>query len=500
MIRKMDRREFLKQGAMTAAALSVSPQIALTRQAGEKVPTTVARVDAATVRKFASQLQGQVLRPGDRNYLSACRDWTGQIPVRPALLVRCASTEDVVASVHFARENDILPAVRGGGHGLRATDGGMLIDLSRMKKMEVNRSRRTVRSEPGVTVRELDRATRAFGHAAVLGECPSVGISGYTLGGGLGRLMGEHGAAVDNLVSAQIISADGTLLRASSMENEDLFWAIRGGGGNFGIVTSFEYRIHPVGDVLAGTLVYPISIAEIVFRFFDDYMTTAPDHLDALIQIGKGTLLYAPNRSVPTVAITVCCGGNLRTAEQVLRPLRTFRSPMADTIRRMSYFEAQLLENLQPLIDHATPEYSGYFKQGFVTRLGADVIDAVIRHCEKPVGVSWSVAFDHYMHGAVCRVPEGDMAFSLRLNGYSFRITSFEKGERVPAASVEWGGSLHRGLEPFSGGRMYLNYLGDEGNEGVRAALGSNYARLLALKKTFDPTNFFRFNPNIEPA
>ena len=241
MIREIDRRQFLKQGATTAVVLSVSPHNirALSAQSGQE--TAVASVAKAAIQRFASRLHGQVLLPDDRDYLLACRDWTGQIPVRHGLLVRCASTEDVVASVDFARENEIQPAVRGGGHGLRATEGGMLIDLSKMKKTEVDRSQRTVRSEPGVTSGELDEATRAFSHATVLGECPSVGISGYTLGGGLGRLMGERGAAVDNLVFAKIVTADAKVLRASSTENEDLFWAIRGGGGNFGIVTSFEY-------------------------------------------------------------------------------------------------------------------------------------------------------------------------------------------------------------------------------------------------------------------
>jgi len=502
MIREINRRGFLKQGAITAAVLSVSPQIVrgLSGQSGQDTLRTVASIDKAAIRRFASRLHGQVLLPDDRNYLSACRDWTGQIPIRPGLLVRCASTEDVLASVNFARDNEVLPAVRGGGHGLRATEGGMLIDLSRMKKTQVNRSQRSVRSEPGVTVGELDKVTRAFGHAAVLGECSSVGISGFTLGGGLGRLMGEHGAAVDNLLFAEIVTADGKVLRASGTENEDVFWAIRGGGGNFGIVTSFEYRIHPVGQVFAGTLVYPISKAEMVFRFFGNYMATAPDQLDALIEIGKGILLYAPNGNVPTVAITVCCGGDLRAAERALRPLRSFGSPTADTIRQMSYFEAQTLQNLKPLIDHATPSYSGYLKQGFVTRVADDVIDAVVDHCEKPAGVSWSVAFDHYMHGAICRVAEKEMAFSLRKNGYSFRITSLERGLHLPNASVEWARSLYDALERFSGGRMYLNYLSDEGEEGVRAAFGSNYSRLAALKKKFDPGNFFRLNPNIEPA
>ncbi|MGB2889177.1 MAG: FAD-binding oxidoreductase [Candidatus Acidiferrales bacterium] len=502
MPNRIDRREFIKQSAIATAVFSASPASLFGAgqarvRAGLK---TVAEIEKAAIRKFALRLRGQALLPGDRNYESACRDWTGRIPNVPGLVVRCAGTEDVVAAVNFARDHGVLVAVRGGGHGLRSTDGGMLIDLSPMKKSAVNTAQRVARAEPGVTVGELDKATGPSRLAAVLGECPSVGISGFTLGGGFGRLMGQHGAACDNLLTAEIVTAEGKVLRASEGENADLFWGIRGGGGNFGIATAFEYRIHPVRQVLSGMLAYPMSAARAVLRFFGEYLTAAPDQLDALIEIGSGILQYAPDAQVPTVVVNVCCGGDLRAAEETLRPLRTFGPPTSDTVRQMSYLDAQGLGSLVPFLNHATPRYSGYFKTGFVTGLGDAAIDAIVAHCEKPPSGSWSVAFDHYLHGAICRVPESDMAFSLRQSGYSFRLTSYEEGVGQPNASTAWGTSLSRALDPFSGGRMYLNYLTDQDEEGLRAAVGSNYSRLAALKKTYDPTNFFRLNPNIEPA
>ena len=500
---RIDRREFIKQSAIATAVFSASPA-SLFGAGQESVRVglkTVAEIDKAAIRKFASRLRGQALLASDRGYESACRDWTGQIPQRPGLVVRCTGTEDIVAAVKFARDQELAVAVRGGGHGLQSSEGGMLVNLSGMKKITVNASQRVARAQSGLTLTELDKATYTSGLAAVLGECPSVGISGFTLGGGLGRLMGEHGALCDNLLSAEVVTAEGRVLRASATENADLFWAIRGGGGNFGIATSFDYRLHPVGQVLSGMLRYPLSEARRILRFFRDYMLTAPDPLDALVEIGTGILQYAPDAQVPTVVVNVCCGGDLRAAEETLRPLRAFGPPTADTIRRRSYLDAQSLgADLTALLKHTTSRYSGYAKNGFVMRLADAAIDAIVAQCEKPPSTSWSIAFDHYLHGTICRVPESEMAFSLRQTGYSFRLVSFEEGLGPPEASVAWVKSLNGALEPFSGGRIYLNYLTDQGEQGVRSAFGANYPRLAALKKKYDPTNFFRLNPNIEPA
>jgi FAD/FMN-containing dehydrogenase len=292
---RMNRREFLKQSAIPATVLSASPQtlFGATQEFVRESLKTVAEIDKAAIRQFASHLRGRALLPGEPGYESACQLWTGQNPNRPGLVVRCAGPQDIATTVNFARDQGLLLAVRGGGHSRDSTcEGGLLINLSDMRKIAVKPAKYVARVQAGLTVADVDKATSAFGLAAVLGECPSVGISGLTLGGGLGRLMGQRGALCDNLLSAEVVTADGLVRRASAQENGDLFWAIRGSSGNFGIVTSFEYRLHPVGQVLSGMLRYPISEARAVLRFFGEYMETAPDALDALIEIGSGILQY----------------------------------------------------------------------------------------------------------------------------------------------------------------------------------------------------------------
>ena len=292
----------------------------------------------------------------------------------------------------------------------------------------------------------------------------------------------------------------GHLLLASAEENADLFWAIRGGGGNFGLVTSFEHRLHPVGPVLAGVLKYPLSHAQKVLRFFAAFMQESPDELDALIEMGT-VLQYVPEVQAPSVSINVCCCGDLRQAQRTLQPLRAFCPPEIDTIRPMPYFEAQTLgANLTLLRNHLTPKYARAGRNGFVTRITDDAIEAIVDHAQKPPSPSWQIAFDHFLHGAICRVPETEMAFSLRERGCSFRAVAFEEVPGTADAAAAWVKSLHGALEPYSGGRMYLNYLTDQGEAGVRAAFGGNYLRLAALKKRYDPTNFFHLNPNVTPG
>ena len=360
MGREIDRREFLKQSAVTGTLFPAASGIFFGQhgQSTQQRLRDVTPVDPAAVRKLAKRLRGQALLPGDEVYVSACQDWAGRMPLRPGLVVRCTATEDVVAAVKFARDYERALAVRAGGHGFRSTEGGVLVNLSGMTKVYVDAAQRVARADAGLTLGDLDSATRASGLAAVLGECPSVGMAGFTLGGGLGRLMGQHGSACDNLLSANIVTAEGRVLRVRAHENPDLFWGIRGGGGNFGIVTSFEHRLHAVGPVLAGVLQYPMSQIRAVLRFFADYMKEAPDELDALIEMGS-ILQYAPDIQVPTVVINVCGCGDLRAAEQTLRPLRAFGPPAVDTIGPMPYVEAQKLgANLTLLHHHLTPKYS----------------------------------------------------------------------------------------------------------------------------------------------
>jgi hypothetical protein len=454
-----------------------------------------------TIVKFAESLRGDVLLPGDPAYEVVGRDWLGTMLKRPALIVRCAETSDVVRAVHFGQEHDLLVAVRAGGHGVDSTcDGGMVINLSLMKDLHVDPNRHLARAQPGVSTGEFDRATSAAGLATVLGECPSVGISGLTLGGGLGRLMGLHGATCDNLLSAEDVTADGTVLTASAQENEDLFWGIRGGGGNFGVVTSLEYRLHPIGPVLAGALQYPISEVARVLSFFRDYMKTVPDGADATVEIGRGVHQYIPNTEEPARAVAVCCMDNLQRAKEELAPLRAYGQPSADTIQPMSYGEAQASADHRPYRDLVPAGYAGYLKCAFVTDLEDEVIDTIVAYAAKAKWPAWCISLDHYMHGAVCRTSRADTAFSLRQTGYSVRVVAAWQLSAGPDEPIEWARQFCNALQPFSGGTIYANYLTDEGEAGVKAAYGPNLSRLVALKRKYDPTNFFRLNPNVRPS
>ena len=474
-------------------------------RAGRETGRTIGAIAPATIRKFASQIRGRMLRPDDPGYRSSSQFWDGRLLKRPGLVVRCATSEDIATCVKFARDQDLVLAIRGGAHTRNSScEGGLLVNLSDMKGISVDPAQRVARVQSGVQVGYVDKATSAHGLAAVLGECPSVGISGLTLGGGLGRLMGQHGSLCDDLLAAEVVTADGDVRRVRAGENEDLYWAIRGGGGNFGIATNFEYRLHPVRQVLSGMLRYRLSEARALLQFLREYMASAPDGLDVIIEIGSRLLTYAPDAQTPIVVINVCFEGDLREAEKVLRPLRAFRKPTSDTIRPMSYFAAQGLADVSPLIRHASTStsgrFSGYTRSGFLSQLGDNVIDRIIASTERPPSASWCVSLDHFLHGEICRVRENEMAFSLRQGGCSLRTTAFQPGSGQPEKAIAWVRGLNDSLEPFSGGRMYMNYLTDQGEPGVRAAFGDNYSRLTELKRKYDPTNFFRFNQNIEPG
>lgn len=500
MSHRISRRRFLQRSLLGAAALPQLPGVLGGCATGNAV-RSVHEVDSAAIRKLKTRVQGIVLSPGDKGYERASQLWTGGLPKRPGLVVRCADTRDVAATVKFARKQSLPLAVRGGGHTLNATcDGGVLINLSDMNRITVQPEERRAQVGGGCLNGPIDRTTAPHGLAAVLGECPTVGVAGLGLGGGLGRLMGQHGALCDNLVGAEVVCADGRVRQANSEANSDLFWALRGGSGNFGVVTSLSFRLHPVGQVMAGMLRYPASQARDVLHFLGPFMEQAPDTLDALIEIGSGILQYAPDAREPTVVINVCCGGPLNEAERTLKPLREFLPPARDTIRPMSYFSAQELGDVSSLLATISSGAPGFRRSGFVTRLDKDVIDIILASCERPPSRAWSFALDHYMHGAVCRVPTDAMAFALRQSGFSLRAAAFETEGGDAEKVTAWVKDLTGVLRPFSQGRIYLNYLTDQGELGVRAALGDNYPRLRELKIKYDPDNFFRLNPNIVPG
>ncbi|MBI3302534.1 MAG: FAD-binding oxidoreductase [Deltaproteobacteria bacterium] len=459
--------------------------------------TTGKVVEEAAIQKLAASVRGKILRPGDEGYESARKVvyWNPMTDKHPGMIVRCAGVADVIQAVDFARSHDLLVAVRGGGHSVSAMsvcDGGMVIDLSGMRKVKIDPEKRIARAEAGLTSGELGKATHTFGLAAVLGECPSVGIAGLTLGGGLGWLTGKYGASCDNLLSVEVVTADGHVLTASARENEDLFWGVRGGGGNFGVVTALEYRLYPVDRVLAGILEHPLSKASEVLRFFHEYMNVAPDELTALA--------YMPIADGAALGVVVCYCGDLQVGEKVLEPLRSFGRPVADTIQPRPYVEMQTLPLYVYVEAQIRAGISAYSKCGYLEELSDEVIDRIVTNVAQAPLHDCIVGLDHHMHGAVCRVGQSETAFSLReVGGYNFWIASAWQESAEADSAIGWVDRFWEALQPFSGGRIYVNYLSDEGEERVKAAYGTNYARLVALKNKYDPTNFFRLNQNIKP-
>jgi FAD/FMN-containing dehydrogenase len=451
---------------------------------------SVTALDDTTIGAFKGSLRGELLQPGDAAYEGARKVWNGMVDRHPALIVRCAGVADVIEAVRFGRAHNLLVAVRGGGHnvaGNAVCDGGMVIDLSPMKGIRVDPQRRVVRAQGGVTWGELDRETQAFGLATTGGEVSSTGIAGLTLGGGLGWLMGKYGLSCDNLLSADVVTADGRFLMACSGENDDLFWGVRGGGGNFGIVTSFEYQLHPVRTVLGGMILYPSTMAKEVLRRWRDCTTTAPDELTLM-----GALLTAPD-GIPMVGAAVCYCGPPTEGERLLQPLRSLGAPVVDLIRPMPYTE------LQTMLDATVPSgRQNYWKASFVDALTDEAIDVLVAQTAAMPSPYSSVLIEH-LHGAVCRVDPDATAFGTRQEQYSVGIFAVWLDPAESAPHVGWARQVAAALARFDTGRVYVNYLGEEGEPRVRAAYRTNYERLVTLKNKYDPTNFFRVNQNIPP-
>ncbi len=448
-------------------------------------------IDDSVIDKFASGLRGVVLRPSDDGYETARKVWNGMVDKRPALIARCAGTADVVDSVRFAREHDLLVSVRGGGHnyaGKSVCDGGLMIDLSPMKGIHVDPVRLTARAQAGLRLGEFDRETQAFGLATTLGVNTDTGIAGLTLGGGYGWLGGKHGLACDNLVSVQVVTADGRVVVASGSENDDLFWGVRGAGANLGIVTSFEYRLHPVGPVLGGLVVYPLSDGKAALRVFDEFSATCPDEVST-----AGIVATAPNGE-PAVVIAACFCGPLDQGEKILKPLRTFAKPLADLIAPQPYVQ------IQTLFDQAWPPGRCYYnKSSIVRRLSDAAIETLVAYgSAMPTPVS-SIALQQ-LHGAASRVGASDTAFPHRYDHHSFYVHPATDDPAESERIVQWGRECWTAMQPFAERAVYVNGLEDaleEGSDRVREAYGANYERLAGLKKKYDPTNFLTSNQNI---
>jgi len=448
-------------------------------------------LEEAAVQEFAANLRGELLRPEDDGYDAARAVFNGMIDRHPALIARCAGVADVIQGVNFARTHNLGLSVRGGGHsvaGNAVCDGGVMLDLSSMKGMRVDPVRQTAQAQAGLTLGEFDLETQEFGLATTLGVVSMTGIAGLTLGGGLGWLNGKYGLACDNLISADVVTADGRLLTASAEENEDLFWGIRGGSGNFGVVTSFEYQLHPVGPVLAGGLVYPMAKAGEVLRFYYEFASKGPDELSTVASLG-----ISPDGS-PVVSVTVCYCGAIEEGEQVLRPLREFASPLEDGIQPMAY------RTLQSAPDAGFPfGRQHYWKSSYLNHLSNQAIDVMVGFVgEMPSPIS-GVGLQQ-MHGAASRVAPAATAFPHRDEHYDFLILSQWADSADSAKNIEWTRAFFDAMQPFFERGVYVNNLGEEGEDRVQAAYGANYDRLLALKNKYDPTNLFRFNQNIKPT
>jgi FAD/FMN-containing dehydrogenase len=490
MPRRMSRRDFVKLAGHAGVTISVGGLGSLS--CAPRRPTALALGSMGTVaeraiRDFAAGLHGTVIRPSDREYETARRIWNARFDRRPGVIVRCADTADVQRTVDFVRAEKVLVAVRGGGHsfaGHSVCDDGLVLDLSKMKALQVDRNQEIVHAEPGLVARELDAATEPPGLALVLGGCSSVGIGGFTLGGGEGALSGKYGLSCDNLLSATVVLADGRLVTASTDQHADLFWALRGGGGNFGVVTSFRLRAHPVTEVVAGHLVYALSKAPAVMRSYRDFASSAPD------EVTSG-LTFAAVDGAPALILQLVYVGDAASAAPLLHAVRSFAKPEVDTIAPIPYHQFQLADSGPPAGFPSTA------RGAFLADLPDNVIEGITSlAADVPPAAEFEM---NHLHGAVSRVPLEATAFPLRHPGFDcFAIA----GWPVPGlheAAVSWVQRLFEVLRPHASG-AYINVLNDDEGERVMAAYGAQYSRLTALKKKYDPDNLFRLNPNILPA
>jgi FAD/FMN-containing dehydrogenase len=446
----------------------------------------------ASVRAFTSKLGGSVLSPGAPEFEGARRVWNATIDLTPRLIVRCADVRDVVEAVRFAREQGLSIAVRGGGHnaaGLGTCEGGLVIDLGAMNAVQVDPKARLARAGGGAKWADLDRATGAHGLATTGGAISSTGIGGLTLGGGLGWLMRKHGMTCDNLVGAEVVTADGRVVHASATENPDLLWGLRGGGGNFGVVTTFEYRLHPVSTVLGGMLVFPFPRAREVMRGYRDFTAQAPDELTVFCGC-----LHSPD-GMKITALLMCYAGPLEQGEKVIAPLRAL-GPVADQVAPMPYVA------LQGMLDPGFPAgMHVYWRSEYLAALNDAAIDTIVDRYEGVTSPLSALLIEQF-GGAVRRMPRDETAYDNRDADYNLAIISRWTDPAERDRHVAWARGVSEATRPFTTGRTYVNYMsGEEGAGRVQAAYGpAKYARLQGLKRKYYPDNVFRMNQNIPPA
>ena len=489
----MRRRDFVSAalGTSVAACLPIDKALvselpALTLTGGE---TTLTQ---AEVNEFAATLRGDLLLPSDANYDQARRAWNGVFDKRPALIARCKGAADVTQAVNFARSHELITAVRAGGHsmaGKSVCEGGIVIDVSPMQSVRVDPEQRRARVDAGVLLGGLDQEAQQFGLATTAGVVSHTGAAGLTLGGGLGRLQRKHGLTIDNLKAVHMVTADGCWLRANGEENADLFWGVRGGGGNFGVVTSFEYQLHPVGpSVLNVANLYPIDQAREVLEFYFEFMQDAPDDL----YIGAG-MIKRPDGTAMAM-ISGCFFGSFKAADALLEPLRTFGKPVVQNIAPIDYLA------LQSRNDDNNPHGRKYYsKSGFFNDIDSNLINTMIEGFDGAVANQTGILISPF-GGAVGRVDPGDTAFFHRDAQFNIEVAiSWEDAARSEEY-IEWGRAFWRTMAPFVSRGFYVNTEMDPSQQRLQQNYGANYDRLVALKNRYDPQNLFRLNANIRPS
>ncbi|HEX6507262.1 MAG TPA: FAD-binding oxidoreductase [Chloroflexota bacterium] len=462
---------------------------------------TEATLDDASIQEFKKGLRGDLIQPGDERYDSARLVWNGMVDKRPALIVQCAGVSDVMRAVNFARDNDLLVAIRCGGHntaGTSSTDGGVVIDLRQMNGIRVDPVRQTARVEGGALLGDLDHEAQAFGLATTAGTVSHTGVGGLTLGGGMGWLMRKHGLTIDNLLSVDIVTADGQLRTASATENEDLFWGVRGGGGNFGVVTSFEFQLHPVGPIVVGGLaLYPGDRAEDVLRFFRDFAYSAPDELGTLAAfLSAPPAPFVPEHlhHAPMTAIGVCYAGPVEDGMRAIAPMfERLGEPAINLIGPMPY------EIVQHLIDDGNPHgWQYYTKAHQMDDLSDEAIKALAEWGNARTSPT-SVIPIFTLGGAVERVPADWTAFPHRHARFALDFIAVWQNPAEADRHIEWSRAGWEALRPYAARGIYVNFVGAE--DRVQEAYGpETYERLVNVKNRYDPGNLFRLNQNIKPT
>jgi FAD/FMN-containing dehydrogenase len=456
-------------------------------------------VDDAAIEGLRAQVRGDLIRPGDAQYDEARAVYNGMIDKHPALIVRCSDVADVISAVNFARERGLTLAVRGGGHngpGLGTVDDGVVVDLSRMKGVYVDAANRTARVEGGALWADVDHATHAFGLATPSGFIASTGVGGLTLGGGIGYLARTHGLTLDNLLSVDMVLADGSVVTANEKENSDLFWAVRGGGGNFGVVTSFLFRLHPVSTVYGGPMFWPLEETTTILPFWRDFILNAPEDINgwfAVVTVPPVPPFPEQFHMQKMCAVVWCYTGPLDQAEERFAPIRAFRTPAIDVVGPIPF------PVLQSLFDGLYPKgLQWYWKADFFNELNDQAIELHAKYAER-LPTMHSTMHIYPINGAAHRPGKNDTAFSFRDANFAEVIVGVDPDPANNDQMIQWAKEYWMALHPHSAGGAYLNMVMDEGTEQVRAAYRDNYTRLAQIKAKYDPSNLFQVNQNIAP-